>query len=1705
MYVNQIDNIIDQILDQLYLEGLSQDPAFQAIIQEHKIDFVEYREQINQFIQSFMAKIDTVPIQKLINNKENLNRIMDIIKRYVAYYYFLSLAFYYSGTQKDFRNNMIQYSKLQENSTFTIKNFFDTANNYQIVIFFKMIHDVVRILNMTPLQQKTLNISDVKDSINFLNSLGADYIDSYIRTANDTNDAVTIDVHNLIKTVVFREIYVNQEQGIVFEILNDIEESQHEFTFIDIIVEGDDTADFENFRQIFAGRDNADALAQSLFMLVNDSIKIPTTITIDERNNGLLGLGFLTPVVDDFLRYHRDTERLETESNKALQIPLTSTNNAKNVQLALLYQQRKKKDNTRAQLIVNKIDAISDYYSETVRDNPELLASVSKFFQNPLAYRKAVTHNYLDEVHVMNKIHNQGRKVIEENEYYLELVQIIRQAYFNFKEFKNYGTMLTLSNPRPLNMVRYDNIEMQTQLKHLELDMHTGVADEVVGLVGLCVGPFVRGPIQCNRKEQLVDIRTITVRYGRGSEPGISERQTTNGYLQMFRIIKYFLIDTIVVEFEPKFVITHKYGVLLDLNRDIMDKVIYWTYDPELDIYDTDTYENTKQYNFQETLRHVNSVLYDRIRDLLYKKLVQLIDTHRDRSLFEVETLMETYIALVHLDLSPEEKHDLIIMQYLHHMVLQPDQVLHIEADQLEPRPEFVLKNIIPPPVIHIDMSNPLAIHRFQKLELGSSITKAETKGDFEVSSMRDRCQHEVEWATLEKQRSRNLNKYNLELTEFIDKFAVETPQSDFVCSVCGQMLPIKEYVPDGKFNDATQRFVSNYVPLDIPLRDIREYKPYTRIIAFLDELINRFSLITGTTMFTGPDKDTHQKRKALIKHIIDLVVLHNSVNIKKNIPEDQRLAMMARRYNIDKDLDSIYFFELDNSVLELSADVSQSEADLNRLKYNNILLYFLLLFFCELNGTQIVMMSKDNIANIGTYLRWGPKLFGNLLIRTNINGNETAPILDYPVLCYLIFTCGYWLIKYKRWVVSGTDPKKFNPFFLKIIINSLVDLINSISVEAGLHPDDYVYMLTASKIYSQLGSVFKNDRIIGLLERSQQQYSREPAIASQVPVKESPIKTYPIANPIALTFKPNTFPSYKISSGIRIDTPDDLIFAVTPLITDITNCDDGTYYKWKSTVEAVIATSCNDLPTTEATGSINRLDVTYYHNMALVAERRCILGTLHDFEEKDGATVCSICGRMPSAVYTESELNKLADNLQALENERALEIMEHEQIKAEEDDNETAAIDQVTDTIIANYESATSKKPLGQFAVMVDKLLDALSMSVADDTNLDISKYPVYLRDDVYIIDHTFNGAPLNEPIILTQKDNRVLFKADHPHFKMDVYYYSDNRAQADVFYDAVTLKYLGYKEKHKDYVAINRPNIYLKISPSIRDRLITIGYLTRYINITDAFNSNLKTMTDINENYFHILDSLIREHIIKIRSIIDKFISVLYKVQNYKPNPPSTEGPTFILPATQALDLIVTKYANLIPHLKLGADDRAFADWHDVRTQLSYDPIDWIETNVRASENMYVNSDTINYYDAASSVMMYYLVDRLTAVLNEATETAPRVNIVQMYIEIIAHIYNLYNTDSFKNSIDLKRFVYIMNGSDVMVDLMRRGHGIAQSKEIEQNLNDEREDIMETLTSGESATDEIDDIREEAEALDVDINLYDDEDDHVTDQGEE
>jgi len=389
-------------------------------------------------------------------------------------------------------------------------------------------------------------------------------------------DDVTINVHNLIKTLVFGEIYKNQEQSLVFKILGDIEASENEFTWIEIVVTVDDVSDLGFLQSIFADKPDGDVLARNIYDMLNTE-KSSKITSYETKNNYLIQTKCVSPIVDDFIRYHRDIDRLDVDNDPSLNmISFSKENNERNIQLALSRQNKKKKENTKAQLIVNKLDIISDLYSDNVRANPEREKEIKKLFYAPLNYRKAVSYNYSDEFKVFTKIDSLGKKGREDNEYYRELRNILSTPYFNFKDFKDYGLTLHLENDNPIKMLRYSDIEYISQMPQAFLDIRSGpnqvVSQSVVNMTGLLLGPFIKKPLQCRTKADLVNIRSVSLKIKD------TFATTENGFDAFVFIMEKFFIDTIKLRQEKYLSLYYDLSGLAADYASLLSKVIYWVY-----------------------------------------------------------------------------------------------------------------------------------------------------------------------------------------------------------------------------------------------------------------------------------------------------------------------------------------------------------------------------------------------------------------------------------------------------------------------------------------------------------------------------------------------------------------------------------------------------------------------------------------------------------------------------------------------------------------------------------------------------------------------------------------------------------------------------------------------------------------------------------------------------------------------------------------------------------------------------------------------------------------------------------------------------------------------------------------------------------------------------------------------------------------------
>lgn len=1805
MYVNQIDEIVSKIIDDFYVEKIVPKSPVKDIVDGKKKNFTEYRDKINDFIKSYIDSIDVSPIKKLINNKENFQRIIDIIKRYVAYYFFLYIAYNYEGTVKDFRNSLIQYSKLQESSTYQIKNFYDTENNYRLIKFFKIIKDCKKLLLMTQIQMKEIYVEDYKDTIEFLNNLGREYVDSYLLqlVRNKGEEEVIINVHNLIKTLVFGEIYKNQEQVLVFKILGDIEASENEFTWIEIVVSVDEVSDLAFLQSVFADRPNGYMIARSIYDKLN-SDKIAKQLTHELKNNHLIHSPFIAPIVDDFLRYHRDIDRLDVDNDPSLSmLSLNKENTERNIQLALSRQNRKKKENTKIQLIVNKLDIISDLYSDNVRADPEREKDIKKLFYAPLNYRKAVSYNYSDELKVLQKIDSLGKKAKEDNEYYIELSHILSTPYFNFKDFKKYGLSLVLDGtPDAIKMLRYSDIEYISQMPQSFLDIRSAngsISDQItINMTGLLMGPFIKRPLQCKTKTDLIDIRTINI----GTDGKLAP--TSNGYDAFLFLMEHLFVKTIRLHPGKYLQFYHDYSTVSETYGYLLPKVIYWIYDVEKDTYTTDTYENIKLYNFQDNIRFMNAKIYDIYVQKMRKHLKKIVEQNLHLSLEEVQNLINIYDTKYLLKI-PKDDLDKIIHTYLRKKPQIESRIVPFDEDSLVQIPTASFLKIDGPFKMKIDMKNPLKIGVHTALEshlLGNMTAIIEVKniqnppespwldfirdglkkyegrlnsGYWKDLKMGDRiyltdgkytclvvvkekllfknfseafdqlgsllvpienitredvanlyrkyftdelvdkhgvvavgidvieiidksirgmkCKHSPEWSEVSKSKKKGITEYNDKLSEFITKYALETPEMDYVCRICGEILPIQKYVQDGKYDNNSQKFITNYVPVYTPLHESKEYAKYIIGINYIDIIISKkIGPFTNVSSFTGDSDAVRLYKKTLIKNTIDLFNKHNSYNIKlvRENPqyESKREAMFHKTFGIDNKMSEVIYFELSDAIFDMTV-LDMDIKEVNRVKKNTLLLYIMFVFFLELTPNQIINMTFDKIGNIFNSEKYREQIFGGLYLKKNFNGTERVLLTNYPVLCHAIFITSYYLAKYTTWYVTG--QKISNISTLKRIAHSIIEIINGVVLAYGNDSNSNVYALIVNKFYAQLSNVYKNNDLIRIIKQKQYKYSGQEKIDEKGEVEKKNADIIKLGHNKRQKFVKK---SYKLGTGLMFMAMDQKEYQFIDTNNAQINCKTGDIHDWvyDKDNKPIHCSKCGQSGDNDSTADMN--DEAYYFNLAILAKLRCIGGTQHDFPPGDN--ICSICHQDKNKQYSKKELDEMIANIHKI------------------DDNTVGK--HVMDVIAEDEErlrgSEESLNDLEKFIKRV-KNIDVLEkyISTIDDligpkTNIGTEKSPQYVKDDVYVIDHYYNGTPLENPIFLMEGDGKIKFKESHPFYKTDVYSYPDRRAiNLDVFYDAGTLKLIGYKEKNKEYMWIEHSTNYLIINKSLQNKITNLGNESQYIDITNIrqkYRDNVFNPLSDEEIYFAIIENLISKKTNNMISIVDKFSGSISAIKNNNVESAieKEEVPKFIIKINDLQKKIIDKYSSSIENF---TTQNVFVDWNDIRdifpSLIERNHVDWSKTNIKYEDKNFINADIINYYSDGGKYSLAYLLDTLMKLIDLNEEKINKVNICYLCAELFNYYYDIYNTDRIRNNHDLKRFAYILDGSMFMIDyLQKQQTQIGKELAREKTESDDSGLNITTDVSEEAVAemrDEDTDAKETAESVDVEQSYYMDE----------
>ena len=77
-------------------------------------NFVKYQNEIINNVKNFIDNLNKTELNNIITNKDNIEYILNIIKRYCMFYTYLGIGYYYKKSRDLFITNIIETSKNQK-------------------------------------------------------------------------------------------------------------------------------------------------------------------------------------------------------------------------------------------------------------------------------------------------------------------------------------------------------------------------------------------------------------------------------------------------------------------------------------------------------------------------------------------------------------------------------------------------------------------------------------------------------------------------------------------------------------------------------------------------------------------------------------------------------------------------------------------------------------------------------------------------------------------------------------------------------------------------------------------------------------------------------------------------------------------------------------------------------------------------------------------------------------------------------------------------------------------------------------------------------------------------------------------------------------------------------------------------------------------------------------------------------------------------------------------------------------------------------------------------------------------------------------------------------------------------------------------------------------------------------------------------------
>jgi len=1009
-FFNPIDIFIDRSFDML------------SEITNNKIVNID---KIENTINELKKKTDYTPIDTLIMNENTKKMIIEKIDSYMYMYMLLLLSF--ENDIDAMRKLLIKNEKIGTyvNNTTNISLLIDKA---------QLIQNFVKLINYNTNKKSTKDeeINIVEAKLEHANKAkeALYFYKEYVldeETLKILSSKTKEHKHYILKIIILN-MYQNGEKINIFKILEVEELAQLEYTFIEVVDSFIDEVDYSTVESLFIGNLENKNIASSMYDLLSsyDNEVERRTLTIDDKVNELFKNNILIPITDEFLRYHKESERydkIDVDSGPS------------------------KKQNTKIKYIVTKINKVADYYNIVKTNKKADIDEVDKLLFPPLAYRKAVIVNEIEELNIINKIINQG-KTLTSNEYYEDLLSYRKYPYINFKDANKDGFTFKLSDTKIA--IRLCNFEFMNPTKNPSqykspLQIRSAGKDSIINIVGVAINPIKINNSIYNRLGSVCTKLNKTI--------DLSKNNSNNGYIASLSLLKK------------------------QISQDLDFKMLpYWLFNKKNDVIKIQSYENLSNINHEEYFKLLLAKIYDGVVNETYQKIVSEINNEKSDELFYYKYIINLIQSSL-LNIEKSSQYDDLI-GYLFYKKI--GKYLEYKYDKNENKIPGLNSKLIKIP-IYVDNTVKEAKITLSKEEyLLGKITEETIDEEF-LNSL---CQHQLSWNQINYYKKRDTNKFTQLLYEFYKKYSFDAGNHDeYLCKSCYESLDIKKYIADSFDNNLNN--VTLIVPLEADLERLAEYEKFNKVIKNMDKSIERIASISNVGYYIGNLLTNKYRRQTIIKNVIDLINLQTQIYDVRNINmRKERLQNSNKLYGIDENRSSYFIFEMDNNLFTFS---SKDVDKFKKYKNNNIFLYIIFMILSEMNLNQIISLTYDKLYNYTIFDKFSMQLFSELKIRIN-NGSDIKPITDYKLLCYVIYYFSSLLIKYNIWFNTNENlvskGSAINPQLQKNIIHTIVDLINSILEVNTRKNKNFIYEMVSSKFLIKLKTVYENKVASSTLER---------------------------------------------------------------------------------------------------------------------------------------------------------------------------------------------------------------------------------------------------------------------------------------------------------------------------------------------------------------------------------------------------------------------------------------------------------------------------------------------------------------------------------------------------------------------------------------------------------------------------------------------